>query len=105
MVLPLIPIAISVIGFIPNVYYGLTKGDWLLGWDYALTGKDYLGEFIDGIWPDDDLVDDEGWNSGLTDGDYTFLTDMFGNLEQLITMGIVIFLVTFIVFVLFRKVQ
>lgn len=98
MVWPVIGFAIS---FIPNVYYGLTQGEWLYGWDYVLTGHDYVGEFVDGILPDDDY--DDYYESGLTDGDYEFFMEMFAGLEELITIGIVISLLAIVVFALFRR--
>lgn len=100
MVLPLIPIAITVIGFIPTVYYGLTQGEWLYGWDYVLTGHDYIGEALDGLWPDDTY---DGYDSGLTEGDYNFFIDAFAGLQELITVGIVITLLALVVFALFRR--
>lgn len=101
MVLPIIPIATFLIGIAPTIYYGVTQGEWLYGWDYVLTGHDYVGEFVDGILPDDDY--DDYYESGLTDGDYGFFMEMFAGLEELITIGIVISLLAIIVFALFRR--
>lgn len=98
MVWPIIGIVIT---FAPTVYYGLTQGEWLYGWDYVLTGKDYVGEFVDGIFPEEDYAGDE-WESGLTDGDYDFLTDAFGSIQELITVGIVFILIAIAVFALLR---
>ena len=92
-----------IVSFIPNVYHGLTQGQWTYGWDYVLTGHDYVGDIIDKIMPDDPEEEGDGWQSGLTDGDYSFLTDAFAGLQELITVGIVITLVAFVVFALFRR--
>lgn len=85
---PIIPVAIFAASFIPNVYYGLTRGDWGLGWDYALTGHDYVGELIDKVLPDD--TTSEIPETGLTEGDYTYLADLFNSVSELTTIVIVV---------------
>ena len=103
MVFHLIPVLVTVAGFAPNVYYGLTKGDWLLGWDYALTGRDYVGEAIDKILTDDPVYGEGEWDSGLTDGDYNYLDSLFGGIQELIILAIVVILGAFLITALFKR--
>lgn len=89
MPLPVVGIALFAVSLAPTVYYGITQGEWLYGWDYALTGHDYVGEFVDKILPSDDPnAVHEG--SGMTQAEWDTLASQFANLNDTMTLLIVV---------------
>lgn len=83
---------ISGILAVPNVYYGVTRGNWFLGWDYVLTGHDYFGDAMDYVFGADEVTEGDS-DTGLTVGDVDVLTEQFNAIYDMAIVAIVIVVV------------
>ena len=89
---------ISGIIAVPNVYYGITRGNWFLGWDYVLTGHDYFGDAMDYVLGADEVADAP--DTGLTTGDLDYLNQQATAVNEMAIVAIVVIVVVALFFLL-----
>ncbi len=91
---------ISGIIAVPNVYYGITRGNWFLGWDYVLTGHDYFGDAMDYVLGADEVTPPD---TGLTTGDMDYLNQQATAVTEMAIVAIVVIVVVALLYLLTSK--